>query len=358
MGANVKPRTLNVQQESMTTKKISFSSQTVAYYFDASFSYLEQLTGKSNTVVITDEHVFNKHARKFKGWRTIVLKPGEAFKNQTTVDSIIGQLIELGADRKTFLVGVGGGVVTDITGYVAGVYMRGLSFGFIPTTILAMVDASIGGKNGVDVGVYKNMVGLIRQPSFLLYDYSFLKSLPKEEWVNGFAEIIKHACIKDAALFTLLEQNGLTSFQRNTALLDELIRKNALLKSKVVQQDEFEQGDRKLLNFGHTLGHAIENNYALPHGHAVAIGMVVAAELSAAYKKFRDTERLVKLIKQYGLPAHFNFDASKAMAVMQADKKRVKEVFQYVLLDKIGKGIVQPLTAQQIEPIVQRLSVS
>ncbi|RFM28757.1 3-dehydroquinate synthase [Deminuibacter soli] len=340
----------------MTTKKISFSAQTVAYYFNASFDYLEKLTGKSNTVIITDENIHAKHAKKLKGWRTIVLPAGEAHKNQQTVDAIIAQLIELGADRKTVLVGIGGGVVTDITGYVAGIYMRGLQFGFIPTTILAMVDASIGGKNGVDVGVYKNMVGLIRQPSFLLYDYSLLKSLPKEEWVNGFAEIIKHAAIKDAAMFAFLEQHKLTAFQRNTGLLDELIRKNALLKSKVVQQDEFEQGDRKLLNFGHTLGHAIENDYALPHGHAVAIGMVVAAELSATYKKYNDTARLVKLIGQYGLPARFAFDAAKAMQVMQADKKRVKDIFQYVLLAKTGKGVVEPLTAAQIEPIVQRLS--
>src|SRR6185369_11874808 len=125
--------------------------------------------------------------------KTIVLKPGEVYKNQQTVDNIIQQLIDLGADRKSFLVGVGGGVVTDITGYVAGVFMRGIQFGFVPTSILAMVDAGIGGKNGIDVGVYKNIVGLIRQPSFLLYDYAFLKSLPKTEWVNGFAEIIKHA---------------------------------------------------------------------------------------------------------------------------------------------------------------------
>lgn len=340
----------------MTTKKISFSSQTVAYYFNATFGHLEKLTGKNNTVIITDEHIHAQHAKKFKGWRTIVLPPGEAHKNQQTVDTIIAQLIELGADRKTFLVGVGGGVITDITGYVAGIYMRGLSFGFVPTTILAMVDASIGGKNGVDVGIYKNMVGLIRQPSFLLYDYSLLKSLPKEEWINGFAEIIKHAAIKDAAMFALLEQHKLTAFQRNNDLLDELIKKNALLKSKVVQQDEFEQGDRKLLNFGHTLGHAIENDYALPHGHAVAIGMVVAAELSATYKKFSDTPRLVKLIQQYGLPAYSSFDAAKAMQVMQADKKRVKDIFQYVLLAKTGKGVIEPLAAQQIEPIVQRLS--
>lgn len=341
----------------MTTKKISFSSQTVSYYFDASFDYLEKLVKPDNAVVITDENIFSANKKKFTNWRTIVLQPGEAFKIQATVDSIIEQLIELGADRKTTLIGVGGGVVTDITGYVAGIYMRGLSFGFVPTTILAMVDASIGGKNGIDVGIYKNMVGMIRQPSFLLYDYSLLKSLPKEEWINGFAEIIKHAAIKDAAMFRLLEQHKITAFQKDRSLLDQLIRKNALLKSKVVQEDEFEQGDRKLLNFGHTLGHAIENSYELSHGQAVALGMVVAAGISAVYTGYGETERLVKLIKQYGLPAFAGFDPAKAMEVMQSDKKRVRNLIHYVLLQKTGKAVIMPLTAEQIEPIVKKLSV-
>lgn len=340
----------------MTTKRITFSSQTVTYYFDAAFAQLEKITKPDNTIVITDEHVYAKHKSKFKPWRTIVLKPGEAYKIQPTIDSVIEQLIKYGADRKTFIVGVGGGVVTDMTGYIAGIYMRGVRFGFIPTTILAMVDASIGGKNGIDVGIYKNMVGLIRQPEFLLYDYSLLKSLPKEEWINGFAEIIKHACIKDAGMFTLLEKNKLTAFQRDLKLLNDLIMRNALLKSKVVQADEFEQGERKLLNYGHTLGHAIENSYELSHGQAVAIGMVVAAALSATQVGFKETERVVKVIEQYGLPAYAKFSAAKAMKIMQSDKKRVKDVIHYVLLEKIGKGIIQPLTPEQIAPVVTKLS--
>src|SRR3954451_16754909 len=226
----------------MTKKEIKFSSSTTTFYFDASFEHLEKLTSKDNTVIITDENVFQKNQKKFKGWKTITIEAGEQHKNQQTVDSIIEQLIAFGADRKSFIVGVGGGVVTDIAGYVAGIFLRGVKFGFVPTSILAMFDAAIGGKNGIDVGVFKNMVGLIRQPSFLLYDYSFLKSLPKDEWINGFAEIIKHACIRDAAMFKLLEQHKLTDFQKDKVLLNKLIQRNALLKSKVVQQDEFEQG--------------------------------------------------------------------------------------------------------------------
>jgi 3-dehydroquinate synthase len=333
----------------MTKKKIDYTNASTTFYFDSSFEYLEKITSKESTILLTDENIFAKNKRRFKGWQTIVIKAGEMHKNQETVDDVIEQMISLGADRKTMLTGVGGGVITDMAGYVAGIYMRGIAFGFVPTTILAMVDACIGGKNGVDVGVYKNMVGLIRQPSFLLYDYSLLKSLPKQEWVNGFAEIIKHAAIKDAAMFKLLDQHKLSDFQKDATLLNKLIQRNAMLKSKVVQEDEFEKGDRKLLNYGHTLGHAIENNYQMPHGFAVAIGMVAAAHISEQYTGFPASERLMSIIERYGLPTYLQYDVEKALQNMMADKKRFKNEVHYVLLEKIGKAIIQPLTIEEIK---------
>ncbi|TKK64923.1 3-dehydroquinate synthase [Ilyomonas limi] len=333
----------------MTKKKIDYTNASTTFYFDASLEYVEKITSKESTIVLTDENIFAKNKKRFKGWKTIVIKAGEQYKNQATVDDVIGQMISLGADRKTMLIGVGGGVITDMAGYIAGVYMRGIPFGFVPTSILAMVDACIGGKNGVDVGVYKNMVGLIRQPSFLLYDYSLLKSLPKQEWVNGFAEIIKHAAIKDAAMFKLLEQHKLSDFQKDAILLNKLIQRNAMLKSKVVQEDEFEKGERKLLNYGHTLGHAIENDNQLPHGFAVTIGMVAAAHISEQYTGFNATERLVSVIKKYGLPTYLQFNMDKALQNMMADKKRFKNEVHYVLLEKIGKAIVQPLTIEAVK---------
>lgn len=339
----------------MIKKDFSFSSSTVSYYFNADFGYLEQLVAKENTVIITDENIAAKHQKKFKGWKSIVIKAGEQFKVQSTVDDIIQQLIELGADRKTTLVGVGGGVITDITGYVAGVFMRGIAFGFVPTSILAMVDAAIGGKNGIDVGLYKNMVGLIKQPKFLLYDFSLLKSLPKEEWVNGFAEVIKHACIKDAPMFALLEQNKLSYFQKDPTELAKLIQRNALLKTKVVVGDEFEDGERKLLNFGHTIGHAIENLYQIPHGHAVSIGMGVACNFSASELGFKDTERVVKVLKAYGLPPQFDFDKEEAFRILKTDKKKTNQSINYILLKKIGKAEIVPLSFQQIQILINDL---
>ncbi|TAG99524.1 MAG: iron-containing alcohol dehydrogenase, partial [Sphingobacteriales bacterium] len=227
-------------------KKLSykFSTATVDYYLANGISHLKEITNPATTVLITDENIFNAHTKRFKNWNTIVLKSGEEYKVQSTVDTIIEQLIAMGADRQFTLVGVGGGVITDLTGYVASVYMRGIRFGFIPTTILAMVDASIGGKNGIDVGIYKNMVGIIRQPAFILHDMVFVNSLPQSEWENGFAEIIKHACIKDAAMFKELEANTLKKYQKQKVVLCKLVQRNAVLKSKVVQQDEFENGDR------------------------------------------------------------------------------------------------------------------
>jgi 3-dehydroquinate synthetase len=238
---------------------------------------------------------------------------------------------------------------------VASVYMRGIRFGFMPTTVLAMVDASIGGKNGVDVGVYKNLVGTINQPDFLLYDYGMLKSLPEAEWTNGFAEIIKHSCIKDASLFRELEGNKLKYYRNNKAALGKLIRRNAVIKSTVVEKDEFEKGERRLLNFGHTLAHAIENMYKLSHGQAVAIGSVAACKISAQLTGFKETDRVSKVLQQYGLPVQMKYDRKKAFNILKMDKKREKASMNYVLLDKIGKGVVKTIPMDQLETIISNL---
>jgi shikimate kinase / 3-dehydroquinate synthase len=334
-------------------KKVSytFSAQTTDYYFDGDFSKLEGLADKSHTVLITDENVFNAHKKKFGGWKTIVIKAGEQYKVQATVNTIIEQLIAFNADRKTYIVGVGGGVITDLTGFVASTYMRGLRFGFVPTTILAMVDASIGGKNGIDVGLYKNLVGIIRQPAFLLYDVTMLKTLPGAEWINGFAEIIKHACIKDQRLFTELELHRLSFYKKDALALAKLIRRNAVIKSDVVKGDEFETGERKLLNFGHTLGHAIENMYALPHGHAVSIGITSACTLSETITGFAESKRVVKLLSRYGLPTHREYDKKKALDILKMDKKKDMDKMNFVLLKRIGKAVVHPIPLSDLDKI-------
>ncbi len=339
----------------MTRLRYKFSNSSVDYYFEGGISHLNKLVDKKSTIVLTDENVFLNHSKRLKGWNVVVLKAGEEYKVQETVDSVIHQLIQMGADRKTILVGIGGGVITDLTGYIASVYMRGIGFGFIPTSVLGLVDASIGGKNGVDVGVYKNMVGVIRQPLFILHDIAFLTSLPEHEWVNGFAEIIKHAAIRDAAMFRELENNSLSNFRSRKKLLNDVIKRNAILKTRIVQNDEFEKGERRLLNFGHTLGHALENQYELSHGQAISIGMVYAARISSQLIGFRETARLVNLLDKYGLPTDMSFEKDDVLDVLRMDKKRERKEINYVLLDKIGKGIVKSIPLAQLEKIFDKI---
>lgn len=335
----------------MTKKEYSFSSKTVRFYFDASIVSIGQATGDKPVIILTDENVYENHRAQLDLYPVIRILPGEENKTPATAGQVIEQLITMGAGRDTMLVGVGGGVVTDIAGYVAAVYMRGISFGFVPTSILAMTDAAIGGKNGVDVGVYKNMVGTIRQPDFIFYDYSFLKTLPVSEWVNGFAEVIKHACIKDAVLFSMLERYTLHEYQSDPTLVAELIERNVDIKASVVSADEFETDDRKLLNFGHTIGHAIENLHHIPHGHAVSIGMVAACNLSEqlGHLHFEEAARIVRLLARYHLPVDVDTDHARVFEVLKMDKKRKDDAMQFILLNKIGSASVVSIPLAELE---------
>jgi 3-dehydroquinate synthase len=336
----------------MLQQTIEFFSSATTFYFDASFKILKELAPTEHSFIITDENLMLHYQDEFKPWKVITIPAGEESKSLNVLDDIIRQLIALEAGRDTIIIGIGGGVVTDIAGFVAGIYKRGVQCGFVPTSILAMVDAAIGGKNGLDIGEYKNMMGLIRQPEFLLYDYRLLKSLPQEEWINGFAEIIKHACIYDAEMFALLERYNIRDFQNDHDLLHTLISHNALLKAGVVQADEWETGERKKLNFGHTLAHAIENTYQLPHGHAVSIGMAFAANLSKEFLGFDQVKRVTDLLEKYKLPVSFPYDKKQALHNMLADKKREQNTISYILLQEIGKAVIHPITIEEIRKIL------
>jgi 3-dehydroquinate synthase len=340
----------------MLKKTFSFSNSRTTCYFDESISHIGNLVEIDRSIFITDQHVFDCHKKHFKGTKFIKIPAGESFKVQHIVDQIIDQLISFGADRQTTIIGVGGGVVTDITGFVASVYMRGVPFGFVPTSILGVVDASIGGKNGIDVGNYKNMIGTIRQPKFLFYDISLLQSLPDKEWVNGFAEVIKHAAIKDASLFRELEKNNIGSYRKNKKALTDLIRKNVMIKSTIVQKDEFEGNERRLLNFGHTLGHAVENVYHLPHGHAISIGIKAACLISEEILSFKETARVTGLLQQYGLPIDVPVDFGKVIEIMRMDKKKTRDIMHYVLLEKLGKAVIKPIPMSNLEKLLYSIA--
>lgn len=336
----------------MLKRTFKFNKASTDIYFDNSFSNLKKIVDVKQTVIITDENVFTHHQKKFKHYNTIVLKAGEEFKIQATVDNIIEQLIQFKADRNTILIGIGGGMISDITGYTASIYMRGIQFGFVPTTILSIVDASIGGKNGINVGAFKNMVGSIQQPKFILHDLSFLNTLPKTEWQQGFAEIIKHACIKDAKMFKQLQLHSIKFYQSNKKELAKLIEQNVLIKIMVVKNDEFEKGERRILNFGHTIGHALEMNYELLHGQAVAIGMTYASEIAEKLLVFKQKNELISLLEQYELPTFARYDKHKILHHISIDKKKEKDFIHFILLKNIGKAVIHPIKIKTLDKLI------
>ncbi|MBX2907028.1 MAG: 3-dehydroquinate synthase [Taibaiella sp.] len=335
-------------------QEVVFPSGKVAYYFDCSAE--EMLREELNAIFLTDENVFRLHEAFFEGKKVIRIAPGEAGKTLSNVELICEQLVALEATRETILVGVGGGVITDIAGFVAAVYMRGIKCTFVPTSLLAMVDAAIGGKNGVDMGLHKNMIGTVRQPQSIYFDIEFLQTLPDDEWKNGFAEVIKYACIFDHELFEKLEKRDATHFKTSRTALKGLVQRCADWKNKTVVNDELETGERKLLNFGHTAGHAIETLYHLPHGQAVAVGMMIAARIGEkkGVSKELVSTRLEKLLQRYGLPVATPYKTEDVMSLLRMDKKRSGDEIQYILMEEIGKGIIRRLSFATIEEVLRK----
>jgi 3-dehydroquinate synthase len=334
----------------------NYSGGMVQTIFDENFSNIGVYYPKEKIIILTDETIFALHEPKLKNFTVIKIDGTEKNKTQNTIDSIVSQMLELDIDKSFMLVGVGGGVVTDMAGYVASIYKRGIKLGLVPTTILGMTDAAIGGKNGVNVGMYKNMVGTTYRPQFILYDFRFLETLPKAEWINGFAEIIKHACIKDAAMFDELAANNIDFYFENKNAIAILIEKNVALKTAVVVNDEHETGERYLLNFGHTFGHALENLYNLPHGHAVSIGMIMAAKISEEINNFESAfkEKLIQLLQQYNLPVTLPIDKNAVLTLLKKDKKRAGNAINFVLLNSIGDAKVQKIPFTQIESLLDQ----
>jgi 3-dehydroquinate synthase len=278
-------------------------------------------------------------------YHSIIIGTGEVNKTLATVTTIYNQLLDLGVDRSGFILGIGGGIVCDIAGYVAATYLRGLRCAFVPTTLLAQVDAAIGGKNGVNFHGYKNLIGTFRQPEFVLNDPGVLQSLPPEERANGFAEIVKHALIADDALFTFIEDNTEKMLNLDLAVINRLIMRSVEIKAGIVNRDEQEKGERRKLNFGHTFGHAIEKVSGLSHGKAVAIGSVIAARMSMerGYLKSYDYERIRNVLTKLNLPTEITGDKVAVLAALFNDKKREQDFIYFVLLDNIGQAVIEKI---------------
>jgi len=278
----------------------------------------------------------------------VIIPDGERYKDISTVQKIYGELLKNRLDRRSALIALGGGVIGDITGFAASTYMRGIDYVQIPTTLLAQVDSSVGGKTGVNHKLGKNMIGTFYQPKLVWIDIDTLKTLPKRELLAGLAEVIKYGVIKDARLFAFLEDAKDKILNLDKKALGHIVKRSCEIKAEVVSKDERESGLRAILNYGHTIGHAIETvtNYKkYLHGEGVAIGMYLEAKLSEklGLLKENDALRIKSLIDSYGLPSEMpeGINMNSLMPSMQLDKKAVAGKLKFILPERIGKVKIQ-----------------
>ncbi len=298
--------------------------------------------------VITDDNVSGLHGKKFMnalisaGIKTdsIVLPPGEKSKSIETILQIARQLLEKGADRKSGLIAFGGGVVGDVTGFAASLYMRGIPLIQVPTTLMAQVDSALGGKTGINLPEGKNLLGSFTQPKAIFIDTALLQTLPQREFNNGLAEIIKYGIIEDPQLLAELEKNDLLAEQGE--VLEKIIARCCGIKKAIIEIDDMEKGLRRILNFGHTIGHAVEasSGYSVSHGEAVSMGMAAAALISEklGYLSSLERERIVALEGREGLPTRIpeSLSTDTIISHLQNDKKKQDGAVRFVLLKKCG----------------------
>jgi 3-dehydroquinate synthase len=328
-------------------------------YLNTDFSKLHQIVPEileRDVFYIIDESVYLLHSSKFSLFKNVILvPPGEKTKSLSFVIKIVDQLLTLNANRKSFLIGIGGGVICDLTGFVSSIYMRGIDFGFIPTTLLAMTDASIGGKNGVNLNTIKNIIGVINDPKFIFIDYSFLNTLPNKDWLNGFAEIIKHACISSNNLFDFLENNAniFRSYDscKNSLEFDQLVFDSISIKLDFVKSDKTELGRRKFLNFGHTFGHAIESKYSLTHGESISLGIVFANHIANKLNilSYKEMEKVKNILSSYLLPVDISaFNKESLVDLIYNDKKSFKDKIDLIFINKIGSSLIHNIKIKDI----------
>lgn len=333
----------------------------------------ENLLKKRNLCIITDCNVDALFGGEIKSLlRDIckelsyyVMTAGEEHKNLNTMSDIYRFLIEKRITRKDMLVALGGGVVGDITGFAAASYLRGIDFVQIPTTLLAQVDSSIGGKTGVDFEQYKNMVGAFHMPRLVYTNVAVLKELDERQFASGFAEVMKHGLIKDRMYYGWLLENMYEIDERDPAVLQEMVYRSCLIKKKVVEKDPAEQGERALLNFGHTIGHGIEkaSNFTLLHGECVALGCIAAAHISCMHGLIGEDEYLEirDMFVAFHLPIalrKIDFSAAEVVENTKSDKKNASGTLRFILLKRLGKAFIdETVTEKELLQAVEDLII-
>ena len=335
----------------MKTFKIKGDTGESTLLIGEKLQHLARYVSTGDAVIITDANVWNAYHNLFPPWKVIQIDTGESAKTLDTVKYIYSELLSLEAERSFFIVGIGGGIVCDIAGFAASTYMRGLKFGFVSSTLLAQVDASVGGKTGVNFDGYKNIVGVFNQPEFVICDMDLLRTLPEKEILNGFGEIVKHAVIADPDLFTYIEDHYEKALRLDNAVVEKLVHDSIVIKSAIVNQDEKETGIRRKLNFGHTFGHAFETITGMTHGEAVSAGMVMAIAFSEkrGLLSKADRIRIENLLKKLRLPTSLSVNRRKVMDALRKDKKRHGEEIYFVMLNGIGSAIVEQISMHELE---------
>ena len=335
---------------------------------------LQEAIGQRRLIIVTDDHVAHHHLAALQlgldaaGYQhaAVIIRPGEASKDLRRFPELAERLLDHNPDRGTVLVAFGGGVVGDLTGFAAATLLRGLDFVQVPTSLLAQIDSSVGGKTGVDTRHGKNLVGAFHQPRLVLADLDVLKTLPARELGSGYAEIVKTAALGDAGFFAELERIGDTVLALQPDALASTIARSCAMKAEVVAEDEREAGRRAQLNLGHTFGHALEAETGfggdLLHGEAVSIGLVLAAELSVARGRLDpgSARRLRHHLDRAGLPVSMEevpgapFAAARLIAHMGHDKKAANGKLVFVLLDAIGQAVIaKDVTLAQVEAVLK-----
>lgn len=313
---------------------------------------LDKYLNGERVVVITDANIDRLYHDLISRYDHIIVGHGEGNKNLVAVQTIYSRLLDMGADRSTTLLGVGGGIVTDITGYVASTFMRGLDFGFISTSLLGQVDASIGGKNGVNIANYKNMVGTFAQPRFVISDVDFLRTLPLRELRAGMAEVVKMAIVGDADLFAFIEESISEQCYRDSDTMRRMVLESARLKADIVDRDECEKGVRRVLNLGHTIGHAIEKcTSKLNHGEAVAIGLSQISHVANRIGMLprEDMLRIDSLLEKIGFSLELPVPMSDILREMRFDKKKSNDLLRVVLPECIGGCRIVEMPLSELE---------
>lgn len=315
-----------------------------------------ELLPENGVVIVTDENVRRLYGDKFPDVPVLTVSPGEGSKKLEVVGHLAEMLLANDIDRSGFILAIGGGVVCDIAGFLASIYMRGIRCGYVSSSLLSQVDASTGGKNGVNLGGNKNMLGNFRQPEFVICDTSMLLTLPEQEYLSGLAELIKTAVIGDKDLFDLIDKNYRKIKERDQEILIVLVTRSVNFKASVVSEDEREAGQRRILNFGHTYGHAIEMQKSVKHGFAVAAGMELATIFSyeRGFISLEDNERIINLLGRFGLLEKHDIPDDQIRQLILHDKKKTGKDIHFVFTEGIGKAVVERVSVEELTDFYKR----